>query len=291
LHHRYAFTAALRHFFQKPITSFLIVGVIGFSLILPASLAGVWMNLSTQIQAWNKGLTLSLYLKKSVTPVQAQTLVQQLRTRQDIAQVTMLTPAQAIAEFEKQTGISGSVAALNENPLPTIIEIHPAAALQSSEAVEQLYRIIQQSPEVDEASMDKPWVDQLYTWTVLAQRLLHLSVWSLLVGAGLILMHIFRGLVRNASHNVAVIRSLGGNQGFIRRSFLYMGALYGLLGSVFAWVFIVGALRYLHPSIVALTALYEIPAVSWGVPASIVLFLMGGGLGLLAAGFACLALD
>jgi cell division transport system permease protein len=53
-----------------------------------------------------------------------------------------------------------------------------------------------------------------------------------------------------------VVRLVGGSNGFVRRPFLYTGALYGFGGALLAWIMVGGAVLVLQAPVATLAQLY-----------------------------------
>ncbi|MGY2498147.1 hypothetical protein ACW4UO_27105, partial [Klebsiella pneumoniae] len=60
----------------------------------------------------------------------------------------------------------------------------------------------------------------------------------------------------------------GGTDGYVRRPFLYMGALYGFGAGIFAWLLLAFGLDWLNDAVVRLAGLYGSDFALGGVPSS-----------------------
>ena len=63
------------------------------------------------------------------------------------------------------------------------------------------------------------------------------------------------------------MKLVGGTDGYVRRPFLYMGALYGLGAGLMAWVLLAYGLGWLNEAVIGLAGLYNSDFGLAGVPA------------------------
>ena len=74
--------------------------------------------------------------------------------------------------------------------------------------------------------------------------------------------------IENRRVEIEVIKLVGGTDAYVRRPFLYMGALYGLGAGVLAWGILAFGLNWLNDAVVGLAGLYGSDFALAGVPAA-----------------------
>jgi cell division transport system permease protein len=74
--------------------------------------------------------------------------------------------------------------------------------------------------------------------------------------------------IENRRSEIEIIKLVGGTDAYVRRPFLYMGALYGFGAGVFAWLLLAFGLDWLNDAVVRLAGLYGSDFALGGVPSS-----------------------
>lgn len=76
--------------------------------------------------------------------------------------------------------------------------------------------------------------------------------------------------IENRRIEIEVIKLVGGTDAYVRRPFLYMGALYGLGAGLLAWGILAFGLNWLNEAVVGLSGLYGSDFALGGVPGPMV---------------------
>ena len=256
LRHAQVLLSTLGRLYRNRLTSLMTAAVIGIALALPTGLYVALANLQQISGGFNNAAHITLFMRASVDDRQTAALAQQLAGLSGIAKVTAVTRAQALAEFRQLSGFGAALDALDENPLPAVIVVQPAAADATPEAVQGLLDRLRLLPEVELAQLDMQWVKRLYAFLTLGRRgilligaLLGLSV-LLIVGNTISLD------IQNRRDEIEVIKLIGATDAFVRRPFLYSGFWYGLGGGLIAWLLVDGALLLLRGPVQQLASLY-----------------------------------
>lgn len=257
VHHAEAIWISVKQLCGSPFANLMTFAVIGIAIALPLILWLTLSNVQALTKDWDKGVHIALFLKKEVTSFRTEMLVQQLETRPEVEKVQYISPAQALQDFEKQSGINNVLSALTENPLPGLLLIYPVTNLQTPEAIEKFYKSLKQLPEVDLAQLDMEWVKRLYGYIDLGKRVVTILAGLLGIGVLLIIGNTIRLTTLNAHREIEVIQLIGGSSGFIRRPFLYTGILYGLIGGIVGWLSVSSAIQWLRGPIQQLAASYQ----------------------------------
>lgn len=230
LSHARAFVFSLGKIYRAPLASLMTTAVIGIALALPTGLYLALKNLQAASAGWDRGAQVSLFLEKGVDTAAARGLAQRLRAREEVADVEVIDREQALAEFRERSGFGQALDALGENPLPTVIVVHPAMAFAAPAQVERLVADLRRLPEVDLAQLDAQWLQRLYAIMELARRGVLVIAAMLGVAVILVIGNTIRLDIQNRREEIEVTKLIGATDGFIRRPFLYGGVWYGLLG-------------------------------------------------------------
>ncbi len=278
LAHAQAFFESAGRLARAPLASLMTIGVIGITLALPAGLFVLIDNLERVSRGWEGAGQISLFLRRDAAGKPAERLADRIRRLPAVARVDYISPEAALAEFRRSSGFGAALDALERNPLPPVLVVHPRIDT-SAEQLAALARELGQYSEVELAQLDLEWVRRLHAMLALAER----AVWALaaLLAAGVLLTigNTIRLAVLHRKDEIEVIKLVGGTDAFIRRPFLYAGAQQGLAGAALAWALVSGAVLLVAAPVGELAGLYGSDFRVRGLDAA------GGGL-LLAVGTA-----
>lgn len=249
--------ATLGKLYRTPASSIMTTAVIGIALALPGSLYVLLANLQAVAGGWDNPARISLFLKLDTPPLATDALAERLRLREDVANVDLIEPDQALREFRTDSGFGDALDALRGNPLPAVLIVSPTASRVPPERVPTLVKEIERAPEVDLAQLDMQWLQRLRGIMDIARRLVTAVAVLLGLAVLLIIGNTIRLDIQNRREEIEVIKLVGGTDAFIRRPFLYGGIWYGLLGGVLAWVLIGLAMLLLAGPATQLAVLYD----------------------------------
>jgi cell division transport system permease protein len=284
--HRDNLVDAVRRLRRQPFATLLTVLVIAIALALPAGLRVLVGNLGSLSSGWQSAADFTVYFKLEVPTDRARALAREIAARPDVASVQFVDRGTALEDFRAHSGFGSSLDALEGNPLPDALLIHPASGAAGD--VEGVAAAIRKLPETDLVQLDTQWVARLRAMLALATRIVDLATVLLALAVAIVIGNTIRLEIQNRSAEIEVTKLVGGTDGFIRRPFLYLGLCYGLAGAVVAYLLIVGTLAILGSPVSRLTALYDSQFALAGLSLRETGVLLAGGalLGWLGAGLA-----
>lgn len=252
--HREALGEALARARRAPLATLLTVAVIGITLALPGGLFLAVDNVQRLAQGWETGGQVSLFLKQDVSDAEAGKLAEKIRHVAGVKSVSVITRAQALAEFKRHSGFGEALNLLDRNPLPAVLVVEPTRL--DPEALGRLSAELGRDPRVEIASLDLDWVRRLHAILEFARRAV--AILAGLLGAAVLIIvgNTVRLAVLSRREEIEVTKLVGGTDAFIRRPFLYSGLLTGLLGGAAAFLFVGIALALLSGPAQELAALY-----------------------------------
>ncbi len=227
-HHLYSFLASLGRVLRKPWSTVLTVGVMAVALALPLGLWLVLQNVDRFAGDVEQSRQINLFLKPDIGLERARTLTEQLRGRGDVADVVWKTPEQGLSELRQRSGLGEAIAAVEGNPLPSLLVVTP----KGDETL--LAESLQALPETDLVQRDALWRQRLDGWLRFGNRVAWVLAALLGLGALLVVGNTVRLDIQSRSEEIGVLQLLGATDGFIRRPFLYLGARYGLAAGALA---------------------------------------------------------
>ncbi|MEZ5570558.1 MAG: permease-like cell division protein FtsX [Halioglobus sp.] len=283
-HHRLSAADSLVRVLDNPGSSLLTWLVIGIALALPVGLNVALDNVSQVSAGWESPAQISLFLQDRVDDESARAFEEELVSRKDIRETRIISREEALEEFRTLSGFADVLASLEENPLPDLMLVTPAADLDEP-AVSALRAELQTRTEVAEAVLDMQWLQRLNSLMELGRRLVMAVGGMLVIGVLLILGNTIKLGIESRRDEIVIVKLVGGSNGFVRRPFLYTGLWYGVGGGFLAALLVSAALWFLEEPIGELALLYEsaFQLRGLGVMGALNLVILGGMLGLAGA--------
>ena len=226
--HFYSLVSSLGRMLQRPFAAAMTIGVMAIALALPLALWLALANVQRFSGTVRASRQVTVFLRQDIGMERTNALAAQLRARHDVAGVEVRTPEQGLAEFRKMSDLAPALDVMDGNPLPPVLLIEPAddgAALASS---------LKAMPEADIVQHDAVWRERLSAWLGFGTRIAWVLAALLGTGALLVVGNTVRLDIQSRSDEIGVLQVLGATDGFVRRPFLYLGAIYGLAAGTLA---------------------------------------------------------
>lgn len=278
LRHAQTLVYSLGQLTFRPFSTLMTVAVIGIALALPAGLHVLLKNVQTVLSGWDGAAQVSLFLNKQTREPEAMALAEKLRARPEVTEVDYISAEQAMNEFRRLSGFGDALDALEDNPLPPVLVVHPVLTKQDPASLAALVEDLRQESSVELAQLDMQWIRRLYGLMDIGRR----GVWVLSSLLALAVLLVVGNTIRLAIHNrreeIVITKLIGGTDVFIRRPFLYTGFWYGLLGGIIAFILVQVSLGLLAAPVNSLAGLYNSTFRLGGMDLPTVGALLGGGL-------------
>lgn len=282
-HHREMAVEALRRFFAAPVASGMTALVIAIALALPSALHLGLINFQRAVAGWDGQPQISVFMHKQARESAVQTYAEQLRADPMVADVSYISPDDALREFQQASGLGDALGGLNANPLPAVLLVRPRE--MASERLQELAEQLRESALTDAVVLDMAWVQRLARLTELGQRLSIGLALLLALGVLLVVVNTIRLHIENRREEILVVKLVGATDAFVRRPFLYSGLCYGFFGGLLAWLLVAFGVALLAGPVAGLATSYGSGYTLDGPGFSYLLGLTGGAaaLGLLGA--------
>jgi len=282
VHNFAVLVSSFRQIIHTPLPSVMTTSVIGIALALPAGLYVLLENVQNISGEWGGVAQISLFLKPELNERQVHHLADKLLINNEIANVQVIMPEEALAEYKKLSGFGDALTALETNPLPPVLVIQPT---NTDTSTENLLEYLSRLPQVDIAQFDMLWLKRLFAIVKIMQRGVLLLAILLCLAVLLVIGNTIRLAIDNRHDEIEITKLVGGTDAFIRRPFLYTGFWYGLLGSLIAWLLIQLSFWLLQSPVQQLTALYysDFEMITLNFSSSLTLIISGSSLGFLGA--------
>ena len=246
--------ATLGRLASTPLASLLNIGVIGIALALPLGLYVVLVNVQPFARDRAPVPQLSIFLAIDAKPADAQAITARLKNHAGVKDHRFVPRDAALAELKARSGVADVIDSLNQNPLPDgfIVEARDGSAA----ALESLREEMKRWPKIAHVQLDSVWARRLDAVLRLGQLVLLLLASVLAFALAAVTFNTIRLQVLTQREEIEVAKLIGATDAFIRRPFLYYGALLGLAGGLAAWLIVWGGLALLNNVLAELTQLY-----------------------------------
>lgn len=256
-HHWRCLAGAVAGLARSPLASLLNVAVIGIALALPAGMYLVLENLRAAAGHWDAEPRLTVFLATEATGAEARELGERLRAHARVREVAFLPRDRALADLRQRAGLADVIDSLPGNPLPDAWVV--AARDPAPAALDALRADVAQWPKVAHVQLDSQWARRLEA----ALRLGRLVVLVLAALLGVALVAVTFNTIRlqilTRRDEIEVARLIGATRSFIRRPFLYSGAVQAAAGGVAAWLVLAAVVALLNHALAELGESYGIP--------------------------------
>ncbi|WP_017463716.1 permease-like cell division protein FtsX [Dyella ginsengisoli] len=232
-HHRWSAAASLRRLLGRPFGTLMTVTVIGLALALPLAFYLMLGNVQRMGDAMGQRQAVSVFLKPGQSEAVAQLLAKDIGERADVAGVVVKTPQQGMDELAAMQGFSGALHALDDNPLPYVLQVMPKDALDAG-AVQDLVTALREQRGVDMVQDSGSWRQRLDALLGLGNRIVAVLALLLSLAAVLVVGNTVRVDIAGRVDEIGVLMLVGASRPFVRRPYLYAGIWYGLFGGVVA---------------------------------------------------------
>lgn len=274
---------SLLRLLSEPLGSLLTWLVIGIAIALPLCLLLLLQNLQQMGADMDDNSTISLYLDRQLPESQMLELVTALEAHADIADVTLITADEALAEFQARSGFGDVLQGLDENPLPPVLLVLPQDARM--EVVRELFNELEMLPGVELAQIDLQWLQRLNALVAFAFRLALLLALLLGLGVVLVIGNIVRMAIAYRRAEIVVVKLVGGTDAYVSRPFLYTGLWYGVGGGLLALLIVFLCLFAVRGPVSGLLGVYgsDFVVVGLGLSNSFFVVLAAAALGWIGA--------
>jgi cell division transport system permease protein len=255
--HAHALFFSLGRILKTPFTSIMTIVVLAIAM---ASASGFYVllvnaeQLTGNLEVSNQ---ISLFLKHNVDDLAGRKLADKIQQQANIKQVKLITKEQSLAEFKDFSGFGDAIKTLDENPLPTVIQVLPKNTLENAQQLQPLVDELAHLPEVDIAQMDMQWVRRLQSMIELARSGMVLLNFVLGFAVLFIMGNTIRLELEGRRDEVLIAKLVGATYSFIQRPFLYTGFWLGFFAGTVAWLMVTVVMLILKSPVERLSELYE----------------------------------
>lgn len=252
--HAGGISAATGRLVASPLGSALNALVIGIALSLPVGLHLLVANLQAASPQMAAKPQISAFMALDANRSEVAQIEARLKQTARVSGFRLVGRDQALAELKKSSGLGDIIDGLPQNPLPDAFVIDAADGTPA--ALEALRDEIRQWPRIAHVQLDAQWAKRLDAGLRFGR--LVAAILGTLLGIALVAVtfNTIRLQVLTRREEIEVIKLIGATDAFIRRPFLYFGALQGLAGGAIAWLIVGAGVYFTNRSLGELSHVY-----------------------------------
>ena len=221
---------------HAPLATLFNVAVLGIALALPAILYVALVNLQQGARSVTPDPQITVFMDVSASRAEVRDTEARLRKHAAVQSLRYISREQALAEADRLSGLGSIADTLGQNPLPDAFVVNGRDS--SPAALARLRDELARWPKVAFVQLDAEWAQRLAAVIRLAR--VALLVLGVLLAFALVAVtfNTIRLQILTQREEIEVASLIGATARYIRRPFLYYGALLGLLGGAAALGFL-----------------------------------------------------
>jgi len=144
---------------------FILIIFASILLSLPLTLTYILHNVNEMGESLHQDTQISIYLSPKVSDSNANTLIKQIRARDDLDYVEYMSQQEGLEEFEQASGLNKLTDYLGYNPIPGIIVVRPTDYEPSVSALKKIVDNLSLMPGVENVAIDTQWLEHALEFT------------------------------------------------------------------------------------------------------------------------------
>ena len=252
--HMQALQLVLRRFKTNQLSTLLICLAIGVTLALPSLLYAVLDSANGLTNNVKSDSKISVFLTLNHDDAAVENITTALKNEAQINSFKFISKDDALKNLQA-TANNNVLNSLENNPLPDAFFIEPKKL--DDDSVETLKSTLTKLDGVEEVIVDGAWLKRLNALLALGEKALTIVASLLAFALVAVIGNTIRMQILTQQAEINLSQLIGATKSFIRRPFLYAGALYGLLGGLFALMITYAAILLFNQSLAPLTAEYQ----------------------------------
>jgi cell division transport system permease protein len=234
--HRYAALVAVRRLLAHPFSSLANILVIALTLAIPIIAAAILVSAQPVTRQISVSPEITLFMKPDAPSNTATEVAARIRgqNQSTIRDIHIVPRQQALARLKADPAWADALAVLPDNPLPDAVIVTLDNGPDLATRADALASQWTQWKGVGRVQLDSEWVRRLEAML----RFLRVGLAALALGVALVVLATVFNTVRLQAlmqrEEIGVARLVGATESFVRRPFLYLGALTGVVASLLA---------------------------------------------------------
>lgn len=234
--HRYALAITLRRLAAQPFSSLANILVMAMALALPLLGGAVLVSVEPVARQLSVTPEVTAYMQIDAPETAATQVAERIRAEygSGVSEVRIIKRADALRELKANPAWAQALSVLPGNPLPDAVVTRLADGDNLSGRAEALAGTLQKWERVDRVQLDSDWVQRLEALLRFARIGLIFLAMCVAVVVLATIFNTVRMQALSQREEIGVARLVGATESFVRRPFLYLGALSGALSGLVA---------------------------------------------------------
>jgi cell division transport system permease protein len=253
--HTNALSSAAKQILQFPLSTLVVCIIIAVTLLITATLL-VMLKTFHQVSAYaENNHQATLYLKPDLSENQITNWMETLKSDPTIQKMTYISKEQALKELSEQLEYQEILENTSENPLPAVIllKLRP----DDKAKVQNLIDSLKTNQHVLSVNLDFEWLKRLSALIHLLHRLSSSIIFLLITGVLFIINHAIQTATQRNQQEIYLLQLIGAPSHFIRRPFLYIGSLLGMISGLMAILFFYCLYLFIQQPLIELLDSYQ----------------------------------
>jgi cell division transport system permease protein len=285
------FKEAIRNIFRNRVLSLASIIAIMSALFILGVVLILAFNLEHMAGGIESKMEITIFLDKSVGPLQGKAVVDQVKEFNGVYDVEFVSKEQGLAEWKQDLGEKGSLLDGYEgksNPLPDKLILR----VEKPEYVDGIISKAKSIPEVDKINYSREVADTIGK-IARASRIIGLWLMILLISVAMIIINnTIKITIYSRRNEISIMKNIGATDAYIRWPYIIEGFTLGVFAAILAGVLVVGGYDLLlnrsaqlsnNYSILGLFQLLPIESMIYDI--GLIFILVGSGVGVIASFF------
>ena len=257
--HRYALAVTLRRLISQPISSLTNLLVIALALSLPLLGASLLVSIEPVARQVSVTPELTIFLKPDAASTAAEQLAKRIRSEHahQVSGVRIIPKDRALKDLRENPAWEQALKVLPSNPLPDAVVVAFTPGEDLAARADELARVWRSWPNIDLVQLDSAWVQRLEALLRFGKVGLLLLALSVMLVVLATVFNTVRMQALSQREEIGVARLVGATESFVRRPFLYLGALTCTIAALFSIGIARGALMPLNDALASLARSYD----------------------------------
>ena len=220
---------------RAPALTVLSVMAIGLSVFSIGLFALTAHNIDVALSDVERRVEVVAYLRDDASEELIEIARHEIESFPEVESARYISKVEALYEASRElTEFSDVYSDLEVNPLPASLEISLRPDHHTPADVEAVADRVSSYHFVEEARYGREWVDRIYSLRRVAGGAAVILGLSFAIGAALLIGIAVRMSVLARAHEIAIMRTVGATDAYIRRPFLVEGLTTGIGGGLLA---------------------------------------------------------
>lgn len=253
--HCFIFITTLKRFGVAPIATLLSVVIMGIALSVPVSIYVLVENLRLAMNEKSHP-QMTLFLRRDAKLENIDKIQFDLNNHSQILSSEFIAKDIALQQLLEKSELFDAARNLLRNPLPDafVITVHD----DNIKNLRQLQETIRDWPEIEFVQFDSEWIERLSALLQLGWSIVLIIVTISSIAIIAVMFNTIRLQIATKHDEIEISKLIGATDPFIRRPFLYFGALQGLLAGMVAWMIVFLLIHLIDEQLVVFLRFYEV---------------------------------